>query len=144
MAARTRDMTGLAERGLQPLARKLHEPEARDLAHLYARTVVAKRLAQSIFDVALITLILHVDEVDDDQSAQIAQAELARQLLRGFEVGTQRRLLDVRTARGARGVDVDRDHRFRMVDHDRPAGRQRYLPRVCGLDLMFDLESGEQ
>ena len=68
---------------------------------------------------------LHVDEVDDDQAAQVAQAQLARDLVGGFEVGVERGRLDVAAACGARRVDVDRDQRLGVVDHDRAAGGQR-------------------
>ena len=54
MAARAGDVAGFAERGLQPLARQLHQAEAGDLAHLHARAVVAQRIAQPVLDLALV------------------------------------------------------------------------------------------
>src|SRR5687767_2512422 len=133
-AARAADVRGFLERGLQALARELHQPEARDLADLHAGAVVLERVAQAVLDLALVALRFHVDEVDDDQSAQVAQPELARHLVGGLEVGAQRGLLDVAAARGTGGVDIDRDQRFRMVDHDRAARRQGDLPRVRAFD----------
>ena len=47
---------GLAERRAQPLARQLHQAEARDLADLHARAVVAQRVAQAVLDLALVAL----------------------------------------------------------------------------------------
>ena len=44
----------------------------------------------------------------------------------------------------ARRVDVDRDQRLGVVDHDRAAGGQGDLARVRGLDLVLDLEAREQ
>ena len=120
-----------AERGLQALARKLQQAEARDLADLHARTVVTQRIAQAVFDFALVARALHVDEVDDDQAAQVAQAQLARDFIGGFEVGAERGFLDVGAARGARRVDVDRDQRLGMVDDDRAAGGQGHLARIA-------------
>ena len=100
-AARAVDVRGLLERGLQPLARKLHQAEARDLADLHARAVVAQRIAQAVLHVALVPLRLHVDEVDDDEAAQVAQPQLPGHLVGGLEVRAQRGLLDVAAARGA-------------------------------------------
>ena len=89
-------------------------------------------------------LRLHVDEVDDDQAAEVAQAQLAGDLVGRLEVGVERGRLDVAALGGARGVDVDRDQRLGVVDHDGAAGRQLHLVRVRRLDLALDLEAGEQ
>jgi hypothetical protein len=43
----------------------------------------------------------HVDEVDDDQAAQVAQAQLARDFIGRFEVGVERGFLDVAALGGA-------------------------------------------
>jgi hypothetical protein len=55
------------------LARKFHQAETADLAHLHAGTVEPQRIAQAVLDLALVALVLHVDEVDDDQAAEVAQ-----------------------------------------------------------------------
>ena len=134
----------LGERRAQPLARQLHQAEARDLAELDARAVVAQRVAQAVLDLALVLGALHVDEVDDDQAAQVAQPQLAGDLVGRLAVGVERRLLDVAALGGARRVDVDGDQRLGVVDHDGAARGQRHLPRVGGLDLVLDLEAREQ
>src|SRR5687767_11768446 len=77
-AARAADVRGFLERGLQALARELHQPEARDLADLHAGAVVLERVAQAVLHLALVALRLHVDEVDDDQAAEVAQPRVAR------------------------------------------------------------------
>ena len=87
---------------------------------------------------------LHVDEVDDDQAADVTDAQLAGDLVRRFEVGVGRGGFDVAAARGARGVDVDGDQRLGVVDDDAAAGGQLHLVRVRRLDLALDLEAREQ
>jgi len=77
LTARADDGTGFTERRPQALARHLQQTEARDTAHLHARAVGLERLGQAVFDLALVARRRHVDEVDDNQSAQIAQAQLA-------------------------------------------------------------------
>ena len=144
VAARAGDGASLAQRRAQALARQFHQAEARDLAHLHPRTVEVQRFTQAVFHLPLVALRFHVDEVDDDQPAQIAQAQLARNLLGCLEIGAKRRLLDVAAARGARRVDVDRHQRLGVVDDHGPARGQVHLARVGGLDLVLDLETRKQ
>ncbi len=49
---------------------------------------------------------------------EVAQPQLPRDLLGGLQVGLERGVLDVMLARGAAGVDVDRDQRLGLVEHD--------------------------
>src|SRR6266568_4034084 len=85
VAARAGDVAAFPERGTQPLARKLHQAEARDLAHLHPRPVEAQRFAQAVLHLALVALVLHVDEIDDDEPAQVAKPEVARDELTSME-----------------------------------------------------------
>ena len=71
----------------QPLARQLHQAELADLAHLDAGAVGLQRVAQPLLDRALVAALRHVDEVDHDQAGEVAQAELAGDLVGGLEVG---------------------------------------------------------
>src|SRR5258706_4622903 len=144
VASRAGDVAALAERRAKALARQLHQTETRNLAHLHPRAVVTQRFAQAVLHLALVALVLHVDEIDDDQAAQVAQPQLAGNLVSGLGVGVVRGLLDVVPFCSARRVDVDRNERLGMVDHHRAAGRERYLARVRGLDLMLDLEAREK
>jgi hypothetical protein len=78
-------------------------------------------------DLLPVLLLFHVDEVEDDDAAEVAQSNLAHDLLHRFEVGLQNRVLE--TAGGlladvAAGVHVDRDQRFSLIDNDRPARLQ--------------------
>ena len=73
MASGAGVVRGLAERGPQPLSRQLHQPKAGNLAHLDARPVIAQRVAQPCLHFALVAAAFHVDEVDHDESAQVAQ-----------------------------------------------------------------------
>src|SRR5216117_2732929 len=144
VAARAGDVAALSERRAKALARELHQSETRDLAHLHPRSVVAQRVAQPGLHFALVALVLHVDEVDDDEAPEVAQPQLAGDLVGRLGVGVKRRLLDVVALGGARRIDVDRNEGFGVVDHDRASGGERHLARVGGLDLMLDLEAREQ
>ncbi len=56
-------------------------------ADLHAGAVLAQRVAQALLDLALVLGRVHVDEVDDDQAAQVTQAQLAGDFVGGFQVG---------------------------------------------------------
>ncbi|MDR8853018.1 hypothetical protein FEP99_06062 [Burkholderia pseudomultivorans] len=144
VAARAGHVAAFRQRRTQALARQLHQAEAGDLAHLHACTVVLERVLQALLDLTLALRRFHVDEIDHDQAAEIAQAQLAGDFIGRFEVGAGRRFLDVRALGRASRVHVDRDERFGVVDHDRAARRQRHRARVRSLDLVLDLEAGEE
>src|SRR5471032_425953 len=143
-AARAGHMRAFGQRRTQALARQFHQAEAGNLAHLHAGAVVVQRVLQALLDFALVLGHFHVDEVDHDQAAQVAQAQLAGHFLGRFAVGVEGGGLDVGAAGGARRVDVDGNERFGVVDDDGAARRQRHGARVGRFDLVFNLETREQ
>ena len=132
-------LAGLAERGAQALAGHLQQAEARDAPDLHARAVHLEGVAQAVLDGALVLRGRHVDEVDDDQAAEVAQAELAGDLVGGLEVGVERGLLDVAALGGARRVDVDGRQGLGVVDDHGAARGQTHLALEGRLDLALDL-----
>ena len=122
-ATRAGDVARLGEGRAQALTGQFHQAEAADLAGLHARAVEFQPFAQASFHFALIARALHVDEVDDDQAAQVAQTQLAGDFLGGFEVGFERRLLDIGATGGTPGVHVDGNQRLGVIDDDRAARR---------------------
>ena len=144
VAARAGDVGAFVERRAQPLARQLHQAEAGDLAGLHAGAVQAERLFQALLDLALVAAALHVDEVDDDEAAQVAQSHLAGHFLGRFHVGAEGGFLDVGATGGASRVHVDGHQRLGVVDDDGATRGQRHDARVGGLDLVLDLEAREQ
>ena len=96
------------------------------------------------FDRTVVALLVHVDEVDDDQAGEIAQAQLPCDFLRCLEVGLERGILDVMFAGRAAGVDVDRNQRFGLVDHDVAAGAQLHGRREHRIELALDPHPREQ
>src|SRR6185295_2027800 len=95
----------LVDARAQALARELEQAELRDAADLEARAVLRQRLAEAALDLAHVARLDHVDEVRDDDPAQVAQADLARDLRRRLEVGLERDLLEIEAVR-ARAAGV--------------------------------------
>jgi hypothetical protein len=58
---------------------------------------------------------------------EIAQAQLAGDLVGGLEIGLERGVLDIVLAGRAPGIHVDRDQRLGRVDDEIAAGLQRDL-----------------
>ena len=119
----------LAERLQQPLpdplAGHLHQPERGDLGDLVLGAVPAQALGEPAQHQLAVALQHHVDEVDDDDAADVAQPELADDLLGRLQVVAGDRLLEVAALPGVlAGVDVDDRHRLGAVDHQRAAGGQ--------------------
>ena len=81
--------------GADPLARHLHQPERGHLGDLVTGAVAAQALDQAPQHEVAVGLEHHVDEVDDDDAADVAQPELAHDLLGGLEVVLGDRLLEV-------------------------------------------------
>ena len=100
-------MTGFTQRRAQTLTRHLEQAEARDMTDLDTRTILTHRFAQAVFNRALVAYWRHVDEVDDNQAAEVTQTQLASNLIGCFQVGVECRFFDVAAAGGASGVDID-------------------------------------
>src|SRR4030081_3100854 len=99
MAAATALRAGLGRAfenaGADALARHFEQAEMRDAADLDAGAVLPQAIAELAFDRAVVALLVHVDEIDDNQAGEIAQAQLSRDFLRCLEVGLERGILDV-------------------------------------------------
>ena len=83
------------------LPRHLDQTERRDLDHVGLGAVALELRAQRLLDLGAVLRVGHVDEVDDDDAADVAQAELADDLLDRLEVVLGDRVLEP-LARGLR------------------------------------------
>src|SRR5919202_569339 len=59
------------------LTRHLDQAERRDVHHVALRLVDVERLSQRLQDLVAVARPSHVDEVDDDDAADVAKPELA-------------------------------------------------------------------
>ena len=106
------------------LARHLDEAERRDLDDVGLRPVALELGAQRLLDRGAVLRVRHVDEVDDDDPADVAQPQLAHDLLDRLEVVLRDRVLEPRARRlraradEAAGVDVDDRERLGVVEDE--------------------------
>ena len=77
------------------------------MADLNTRTVLTHRFTQTVFYRTLVAYWRHIDEVDNNQAAEVTQAQLTSNLIGSFEVGVKRGFFDIAAAGRACGVDVD-------------------------------------
>ena len=106
--------------------------------------VVLEVLVQAFFERSAVALEAQIDEVADDHPAEIAQLELPADFVGGFHVDLEGGHLRVVVLAELAAVDVDRDHGFGRVDHQRPAAAQRHVPAVHQLDVALDAILVEQ
>ena len=117
------DGAGYRESALQRLLDALagdgDEAEIVELENLGGGAVALESFFEGGQDLEAVLAVVHVDEVDDDDAAEVAKANLANDLRHRIEVGLDdcvfkaRRFADVFA-----GVDVDGDQGFSLVDDD--------------------------
>src|SRR3984885_16209070 len=116
----------------------------RDAPDLDAGAILPEAIAELALDRTIVALLVHVDEVDDDQAGKVAQPQLPRDFLGGLHVGLERGILDVVLAGRAARIDVDRNQSFGLVDDDIAAGSQLHRRREHRIELALDTHAREQ
>ena len=81
--------------------------------------------------------ISHVDEVENDDAAKIAQPELPRDRHGGFQIGAEDSFLEIAVPDVAAGVHIDGGHRLGLIDDQVAAGLQRHLAIQGARQLLF-------
>src|SRR5436309_10666539 len=140
LARRARRREQRAEILAHALARHLDEAQLGDLEHVRPRLVLGQCALERAVDLFTVLRRLHVDEVDDDDAAQVTQADLADDLADRLEVDLEHGLLEVAFADVLARVHVDRDQRFGVVDDDVPAGLEPDAAPERPLDVLLDPE----
>jgi hypothetical protein len=126
------------------LARHLDEAQRREAVDGHAGAVGCERLLELREHGVAVRIVIHVDEVDDDDPAEIAQAQLPRDDLRGLEVRLEDRVVEAAARDEAAGVHVDGRQRLGLVDDEIAAALQRDAAREGALDLVLDAVEVEQ
>src|SRR4051812_39607455 len=143
VARRARAAERLHESLRDALAGHLDQPQLRHLERLGAGLVAGQGVAEDLHPLVAVLLDLHVDEVDHDDPADVAQPQLAGDLLGGLEVVPEDRLLEVRLAHVLAGVHVDHGERLGALDDERPTRGEPDLPVERLEQLLGDVEALE-
>ena len=143
-AMRTGDEGLFSDGRPQALAAHFQKAEMANAAHLDARAIMAQRFLHAPFHHGVILVRLHIDEVDDNQPGQVAQAQLAGDFFRRFHIRAQGRVFDMPVARGAARIHVNRDQRFGLVDHHVTAGTQLHHGRMHRIQLLVHVMAREK
>ena len=99
-----------------------------EMSNTWVRVLSRARASRNACDhLVAVVLDLHVDEVDDDDAADVAQPQLAGDLLGRLEVVAEDGLLEARRADVLAGVDVDDRERLGVLDDERAARGQPHL-----------------
>ena len=142
-AMRAWDEDGAGEALVGALAGHFHETELGDREHMGAGLVALEAFFDACVNGLLILAILHVDEVGNDQSTDIAEAELTGNFLGGFEVCLKDGFFHVLRPLVAAGVDIHRDHGLGLIDDNVAAAGQPDLAVEGGVDLGLHAEAFE-
>ncbi len=143
------DVAGGRERALERLLDALagdgDQTEIVELENLRWGAIGLQLFFEGGHDAVAVLALVHVDEVDDDDAAEVAQTDLANDLGDGIEVGLDDGVFEARgLADELAGVDVDRDERFGLVDDDGAAGLEPDLAAQRLVDLFGDAELLEE
>src|SRR5581483_10376500 len=105
--------------------------------------VAAQAFLHALIDVLAIARVLHVDEVEHDEAAHVAEAKLPADFVGGLLIDLENGGLLIATALVAAGVDVDGDERLGFVDDDVAAALQVDGAGEGVLQLAADVEAIE-
>src|SRR5260370_15811715 len=141
--------TGLAEstfqRLLDPLPSDGHQTEIVELQHLGWGAISLERVFQGLHNFLPVLALVHVDEVDHDDAAQVAQPYLAHDFTDGINVGLDDGVFQPRgLPHVLAGVHVNCDQSFCLVDDDVATALEPLLGLESLVDLVGDVELLEQ
>src|SRR5215469_4839604 len=123
--------TRLAKQMFQALAGALaghfDEPEGREAHDVRLGAIARERALEGAEHGAPVRLVAHVDEVDDDDAAEVPQPQLPRDAHGRFQVGAEDRLLEIAVPDVGARIHIDGGHRLGLIEHQVPAGFERYL-----------------
>src|SRR5215510_12656880 len=110
------------------LAGHLDQTQLGDFQNITPGFVFLESLLERVIDFLAVPLLFHVDEIDNDNAADVSQPELTNDLLDRFEIGLEDCLFLISFADEAPGVDVDSGQGFGSFDDDVTAGTQPDAP----------------
>src|ERR1700733_4618647 len=116
------------ERLLDALAGDGYQSEIVELQRFRRSPIMPELFFQSLHNALAVAALIHINEIDDDDTAEIAQPDLSHNLFDRIHVRFYDRVFQSRSlANVLASIDVDRNQRFRLVDHDVAAALEPHL-----------------
>src|SRR3989338_172187 len=120
------------------LAGHLHQAQLGNADDIGLGVVALQLLLQGAQYLALVLFIFHVDEVDDDDPADIAQAQLASYRGSSFQIGLEDGLFQRAVADERTGIHINGAHRLGWINDQVTTGLERHLALQRLLDFILD------
>ena len=120
------------------LARHFHQAQVRDASDFIAGRVTQHGFFQASVHLPAMLGILHVDEVHDDNAAQVAQAQLARERRRRFQIGLENRFCLIALADKRTGIHIYGGHGLGLVDDQVTSRFKLNFTPQCPLDIVLN------
>ncbi len=126
---------------LDALAGNGHQAEIVELENLVGSPVGAHGFFEGLHDFLAVFALIHIDEIDHDDSAEIAQPDLTHNLFDRVSIGLDDGVFEaVGAADEFAGIDVDGHQSLGLVDDDMAAGLQPDLGAQGFFNLLGDPE----
>src|ERR1700730_11157487 len=136
----------LAEYALESLfsalASDAHQAEFVEAQRFRRRFIFFEGLLQREQNFVAVAALFHIDEVDDDDAAEVAQANLAHDFFHRFQIGFDDGVFEARGtfADEFAGVYVNGHERFGVVDDDIAAGLEPHFGAQGFIEFVLDAE----
>src|SRR5579859_6061822 len=118
-AVRARSGEGALQRLLDPFARNSDKSEIVELQNLRWRPIAFESFLQCLHDSLTVLAFVHVDEVDNDDAAEVAQSNLTHDLADRIGIRFDDRIFEaLRLSDVFASIDVDCNQSFSLVDDD--------------------------
>ena len=88
--------------------------------------------------------ILHINEINDDDAAEIAQTQLTGNGLGRFQIGLENCFGEVAFANKTARIHIDRRHGFSAIHHNIASALERHAAIKRPLQFRFHLLSFEK
>ena len=114
----------MGETFARTFARHFNQTQLGKAVDGHARTITRQRLAKLVEHRVLVLLVIHVDEIDNDDAAEITQPQLAGRHQCRLKVGFENRVVEIATTDKTAGIDINGGQRLGLIDNQIAAGFQ--------------------